>query len=443
MLTLLNTRNRDRRELSTTIACALGESPALILDRVHSWIVFNRDQDRKLSTHYHYGMWWTYNTLKNWHEQDFPWMSFDTVRNVFAKLEALRILFATAEFNDKPTDRTKWYTLNIIGLNAFFLLWHHCGCPLCGVKGKKKAARESFDAQWNQVKLPTLEIASSVLSRIEALSMESGFGFPDFSFGNNYILERVIITESNEHLSASSCGGVGSPYWTTFSTLLTDAVASVGGEKSSSSSRKFKTTTQKQDPPQAKEEMIDKTLQEGSAARGYLRAGPRGRKLHLPESQERATYPLCGVRMTTPLTVQGVADGDKIKVGNETLSLCQNCQMYDSLEPGFLETICRLAYPNSDAGQVLSQNFAMVRRTAGQMRSVDAEVSVSDLEAFEQWWYKHTGNGHFDRPPKFHQIGSEWQSFRDWQKGGGAQSKQVLKSGVYSRSVEEFEEDLR
>lgn len=89
------------------LARELGLNEALILQQINYWIEINK----KSGNNYYEGRYWTYNSIRAWQENDFDYMSIDTVKRTFAKLEKLNYLLV-GNFNKDPRDKTKWYTIN-------------------------------------------------------------------------------------------------------------------------------------------------------------------------------------------------------------------------------------------------------------------------------------------------------------------------------------------
>jgi hypothetical protein len=145
---LLDNRNQDYRGFNTTVAMAIGDRNAIVLDRV-------RYQQTSGHSHYHYDMWWVGKTLKRWHQEDFSFWSFSTVRNAFQELvHGFRLLHSTAEFNDDPLNRTLWYALNGYAIQSFFAMWENAGKPPYTAKEKTvKIQRNAFWYRWSQVTL--------------------------------------------------------------------------------------------------------------------------------------------------------------------------------------------------------------------------------------------------------------------------------------------------
>ena len=89
------------------LARALGLNEALVLQQINYWIEINK----KSGKNYHDEKYWTYNSIRAWQENDFDYMSVDTVKRTFAKLEKAGYLLV-GNYNKDPRDKTKWYTIN-------------------------------------------------------------------------------------------------------------------------------------------------------------------------------------------------------------------------------------------------------------------------------------------------------------------------------------------
>ncbi|WP_051273724.1 hypothetical protein [Desulfotruncus alcoholivorax] len=89
------------------LAVKIGLNKAIVIQQVHYWIEINK----KKKKHYINGRYWTYNTLQEWHENNFEFWSLDTVKRTFTELENKGILLV-GNFNQDRRDRTKWYTID-------------------------------------------------------------------------------------------------------------------------------------------------------------------------------------------------------------------------------------------------------------------------------------------------------------------------------------------
>ena len=90
-----------------TLAREIGLNEALVLQQINYWIEINK----KSGNNYYNGKYWTYNSIRAWHEKDFDYMSLDTVKRTFSKLEKNGYLLV-GNFNKDSRDKTKWYTIN-------------------------------------------------------------------------------------------------------------------------------------------------------------------------------------------------------------------------------------------------------------------------------------------------------------------------------------------
>ena len=98
------------------LARALGLNDALVLQQINYWIEINK----KSGKNYHDEKDWTYNSIRAWQENDFDYMSVDTVKRTFAKLEKAGYLLV-GNYNKDPRDKTKWYTINDEKLEELYL----------------------------------------------------------------------------------------------------------------------------------------------------------------------------------------------------------------------------------------------------------------------------------------------------------------------------------
>lgn len=89
------------------LARKVGLNEAIVVQQVHYWLKVNEKKNK----HFINGRYWTYNTLKAWHKNNFDFWSLDTVKRAFTRLEKLGILMV-GNFNQDRRDRTKWYTIN-------------------------------------------------------------------------------------------------------------------------------------------------------------------------------------------------------------------------------------------------------------------------------------------------------------------------------------------
>lgn len=89
------------------LARRVGLNEAIVIQQVHYWLKINELKKQNFKD----GRYWTYNSLRDWHETDFDFWSFGVVQRTFAKLVDLGILI-TANYNKDKRDRTKWYSID-------------------------------------------------------------------------------------------------------------------------------------------------------------------------------------------------------------------------------------------------------------------------------------------------------------------------------------------
>lgn len=97
------------------LAKAIGLNEAIVIQQLHYWI----ENNRKAKKNFINGYYWTYNSIKQWHEESFYFLSYSTVKRTFANLEKMGILIV-GNFNKDGRDKTKWYTIDyekLEGLN--------------------------------------------------------------------------------------------------------------------------------------------------------------------------------------------------------------------------------------------------------------------------------------------------------------------------------------
>ncbi|CJD54464.1 putative conjugative transposon protein [Streptococcus pneumoniae] len=97
------------------LARDIGLDEALVLQQLNYWTEVNR----KTGKNYHEGRYWIYNSIRGWKEENFDYMSLDTVKRIFPRLEKAGYLL-TGNFNEDTRDKTKWYATNDEQLEALF-----------------------------------------------------------------------------------------------------------------------------------------------------------------------------------------------------------------------------------------------------------------------------------------------------------------------------------
>ena len=99
--------NKQPIVIDIELATMLGLNEAIVLQQIHYWLGINQ----KNGTNFKEGRYWTFNSMKKWHDETFPFWSEPTLKRIFKNLEDKGLLI-TGNFNKKGYDRTKWYTID-------------------------------------------------------------------------------------------------------------------------------------------------------------------------------------------------------------------------------------------------------------------------------------------------------------------------------------------
>ena len=92
------------------LATKYGMVEAILLNHICFWIAKNKANN----VHAHDGRYWTYTTVKALSEL-YPYLTANQVRRALEKLKD-KGLIIDGEYNAKPFDRTKWYSLSDAGM---------------------------------------------------------------------------------------------------------------------------------------------------------------------------------------------------------------------------------------------------------------------------------------------------------------------------------------
>ncbi|MGL4742300.1 MAG: DnaD domain protein [Sarcina sp.] len=93
--------------INKKLATALGLKEAVIFQQIHYWL----DTNKRNKINFKEGRYWTFNSLKDWQENDFEFLSLRTLERTFKGLEEDGLLI-TATFNKMAGDKTKWYSID-------------------------------------------------------------------------------------------------------------------------------------------------------------------------------------------------------------------------------------------------------------------------------------------------------------------------------------------
>lgn len=89
------------------LARILGVNEAMVMQHIHYWLVKNEEK----KVNYKEGRYWTFKSIKQWHNDEFDFWSESTLRRIFISLEEKGLLLVN-NFNKKGFDKTKWYSID-------------------------------------------------------------------------------------------------------------------------------------------------------------------------------------------------------------------------------------------------------------------------------------------------------------------------------------------
>ena len=106
--------NIEPKIINTELACLIGLNEAIVLQQLHYWI----EKNKATATNFRDGHFWTYGTLQEYTERDFPFWSMDTVRRTITKLMSLGFVIK-GNYNKIKMDKTSWYAIDYAALDKW------------------------------------------------------------------------------------------------------------------------------------------------------------------------------------------------------------------------------------------------------------------------------------------------------------------------------------
>lgn len=193
-----------------SLAKVFGLNEAIVIQQIHYWIKIN---ERKKSN-FHDGRYWTFNALRVWHEENFNFWSFDTVKRTFSKLEKMGILIV-GNYNPDPRDRTKWYSLNYDLLDKLVAEhrnknddgnnnegMHKCKSAKCTngatTANVQNAQMQNAHLQMSKMHQPLPEITTTEKNRLIDCDKETEIWEALLKYGKSVMIrDTVCITETD------------------------------------------------------------------------------------------------------------------------------------------------------------------------------------------------------------------------------------------------------
>jgi len=106
--------NIEPKVINTQLACLIGLNEAIVIQQLHYWL----ERNKTTATNFHDGLYWTYGTIQEYRDRDFPFWSFDTVKRTLAKLIKLGFVIQ-GNFNKWKLDQTKWYSIDYAAVDEW------------------------------------------------------------------------------------------------------------------------------------------------------------------------------------------------------------------------------------------------------------------------------------------------------------------------------------
>lgn len=94
-------------------AVRFGVQKAILLYNIKYWLKTNAANNKNK----HHGCYWMYNSSSSFAKL-FPYLKKSSIGRWLRELEDEGVIFSTDEFNEKPYDNTKWYTIPALYLTA-------------------------------------------------------------------------------------------------------------------------------------------------------------------------------------------------------------------------------------------------------------------------------------------------------------------------------------
>jgi len=101
--------------INKLLAKKIGLNEAIVIQQLHYWIKNNKKANRNFKDE----KFWTYNSIRQWRENEFVFWSEKTIERILKSLEN-KELIEVGNYNKDKRDKTKWYTINYKKLNNIY-----------------------------------------------------------------------------------------------------------------------------------------------------------------------------------------------------------------------------------------------------------------------------------------------------------------------------------
>ena len=165
------------------LATLIGLNESIVLQQIHYWL----EKKKESNADYYDGHYWVYNTYEQWQKQ-FPFFSIRTLRRVFTSLENKKLLI-TGNYNQKGFDKTKWYTIDYVSLDALSSVQNgHIVCPICPDGSGQNDQTNTIEYTYNTTESTITWFDSE--KKNQTVCSKTDVGKSSFDYG---ILEKSII----------------------------------------------------------------------------------------------------------------------------------------------------------------------------------------------------------------------------------------------------------
>ena len=78
--------NDEPITINRKLAKCLGLKEAVVFQQIHYWLKVNE----KKNNNFIEGRYWTFNSVKKWHEEEFDFLSFRTIERILKSLQKMK-----------------------------------------------------------------------------------------------------------------------------------------------------------------------------------------------------------------------------------------------------------------------------------------------------------------------------------------------------------------
>lgn len=99
--------SKNNIPVNTELATEIGLNETIVLRQVYYWVEHNEAEKKNFKD----GKYWVYNSIKQWKNDNFPFMSEKTIERAFSSLKKKNLILV-GDYSKNRTVRPNWYTIN-------------------------------------------------------------------------------------------------------------------------------------------------------------------------------------------------------------------------------------------------------------------------------------------------------------------------------------------